>query len=355
MNSLRITLLCLIGALGVALSAGAVDARAAVDGAHDFDFNSGTWTTHITRLVQPLSGSKETMELRGTVAVRPVWGGRAQLEEIEADGPAGHFEGLTVFLYNPATHEWSLYFASSQDGSLNTPSIGEFRGGRGEFYNSELYHGRQVLVRIVWSDIHKDSHRFEQSFSADGGRTWEPNFSAILTRNDAAVAQAPGVAALPAVNHDFDWQFGTFKVHMTRQPHPLTSDDAWTELDGTVAVRPVWGGRANLAEVVADGPSGHLEFLSLRLYDPQAQQWSLNFASSSRGIFGMPMVGAFHDGRGEFYSFEPVNERMTWTRFVFADLKADSHRDEQAFSADGGRSWDVNWRNASRRAGQPAR
>lgn len=76
-------------------------APAVRDGQHDFDFNLGVWHTHITRTVDPLAGSSESVELNGTVTVRKVWDGKAELEEIEADGPKGHWEGLTLFLYNP--------------------------------------------------------------------------------------------------------------------------------------------------------------------------------------------------------------------------------------------------------------
>jgi hypothetical protein len=65
---------------------------------------------------------------------------------------------------------------------LSLPEVGEFRNGRGEFFDQETYNGRTILVRGVWSDITPDSHRFEQSFSDDGGKTWEPNFVATLTR-----------------------------------------------------------------------------------------------------------------------------------------------------------------------------
>ncbi len=152
------------------------------DGQHDFDFNLGTWKTHIRRLLNPLTGSSTWTELNGTVAVRKVWDGRAQLEEIEASGASGRFEGLTLFLYNPAAHQWSLNFSNSRSGTLSLPEVGEFRNGRGEFFDQETYNGRTILVRGVWSDITPDSHRFEQSFSDDGGKTWEPNFVATLTR-----------------------------------------------------------------------------------------------------------------------------------------------------------------------------
>jgi hypothetical protein len=161
---------------------GSQEVSAQRDGQHDFDFNFGTWKTHIKRLQHPLTGSSTWVTLDGTVVVRKVWDGRAQLEEVEADGPASHHESLSLFLYHPQSHQWTIHFAGSTDGALSPPATGEFRNGRGEFYDQEPYNGRAILVRIIWSDISADSHRFEQSFSDDGGKTWEPNFVATLTR-----------------------------------------------------------------------------------------------------------------------------------------------------------------------------
>jgi len=152
------------------------------NGQHDFDFNFGKWRTHIQSLQHPLSGSTTWVKLEGTVTVRKVWDGRASLEEIEADGPAGHFEGTTLFLYNPKSHQWSQTFANSETGSLEIPAIGEFKNRRGEFYSQEVYNGRAVLVRGIWSEIKTDTHRFEQAYSDDGGKTWETNFIANLER-----------------------------------------------------------------------------------------------------------------------------------------------------------------------------
>lgn len=157
-------------------------ATAAHDGRHDFDFKDGTWKTHIRRLRHPLSGSSEWIELNGTVTTHKVWGGKALLEEVEADGPDGHFEDLGLFLYNPATKQWSQYFATCNDGVMGAPMFGEFTNGRGEFYDQEDVNGRSILARFIWLDIRPDSHRVEQAFSADGGKTWEPNFVADLTR-----------------------------------------------------------------------------------------------------------------------------------------------------------------------------
>jgi hypothetical protein len=171
---------------GAPWATGAPPAPAAVaqhDGQHDFDFNFGVWKTHIRRIVDPLSGSGKSSEMNGTVTVRKVWGGRAQLEEIAADGPKGHWEGLTLFLYNPSAHQWSQQFANAKQGMLEpSPLIGEFKNGRGELYSLDTLNGRTILARGVWSDIKPNSHHFEVAYSADGGATWAPVFIADLTR-----------------------------------------------------------------------------------------------------------------------------------------------------------------------------
>ncbi|MDQ3744499.1 MAG: hypothetical protein M3444_08965 [Acidobacteriota bacterium] len=152
------------------------------DGAHDFDFEIGTWKTHLRRLLNPLTGSTTWVEYEGTTVVRKVWNGRANLVELVADGPAGHFEGLSLRLYNPESRQWSLNFANADSGVMAQPTIGEFKNGRGEFFDQEAYKGRAVLVRFVISDITPNSCRFEQAFSDDGGKTWEVNWVATDTR-----------------------------------------------------------------------------------------------------------------------------------------------------------------------------
>jgi hypothetical protein len=152
------------------------------NGQHDFDFEIGTWKTHLSRLLHPLNGSTTWIHLEGTSVVRKVWDGRANLVELEADGPTGHIEVLSLRLYNPESHQWSLNYANSDAGTLGQPTIGEFNGGRGEFFDQETFNGRAILVRNVWSDITPNSCRFEQSFSGDGGKSWEVNWIATDTR-----------------------------------------------------------------------------------------------------------------------------------------------------------------------------
>jgi hypothetical protein len=152
------------------------------DGQHDFDFAIGVWRSRVSRLVNPLTGSKNWVEFEGTTVVRKVWGGRANLAELDAEGPTGRLQALSLRLYNPQSRQWSLNSANVKTGKLGVPTVGEFRNGRGEFYDHEEFNGRAILVRNIWSDITPDSCRFEQAFSDDGGKTWEVNWIAVDTR-----------------------------------------------------------------------------------------------------------------------------------------------------------------------------
>jgi hypothetical protein len=155
------------------------------DGQHDFDFEIGTWKIHLKRLEKRLAGSTTWIEFDGTSVTRKVWDGRAQLEEFETDSPGGgHIEGLTLRLYDPQTHQWSLYWATSKSGAIGPPTIGEFKNGRGEFFDTEPSgpNGRAILVRFIWSKTDTNTPHFEQSFSDDGGKTWEVNWITDQTR-----------------------------------------------------------------------------------------------------------------------------------------------------------------------------
>ena len=152
------------------------------DGARDFDFEIGRWKTELRRLKKPLAGSSEWVRYSGTTTVTRIWGGKANLVELDVDGPAGRLQALSLRLYNPETREWTLNFANAAGGTLGLPSVGAFRSGRGEFYSHERYGDRTVLVRFVISDIKADSVRFEQAFSIDGGRSWETNWVAVDRR-----------------------------------------------------------------------------------------------------------------------------------------------------------------------------
>lgn len=152
------------------------------DGSRDFDFEFGSWRAKLKRLVDPLSGSEEWVEYEGTSVVRRVWDGEANLGELDVEGPAGRIRGLTLRLYDPQARQWYIRWANARDGAVGEPMIGGFEGNRGVFYNQELFSGRAILVRFVFSDISESAFEFEQAFSDDGGKSWEPNWVATFTR-----------------------------------------------------------------------------------------------------------------------------------------------------------------------------
>ncbi len=178
--------------------------------------------------------------------------------------------------------------------------------------------------------------------------------TALLSLVAAAAAPSPTIAqpapatqAAPAAQkngqQDFDWEIGAWKTQLKRRLRPLTGSNEWVEYEGTTIVREALDGRANLAELEVRGPHGRIEGVSLRLYNPQAGQWALHYANIANGTLTLPVIGAFSDGRGEFYAADTLDGRSILVRFVISDITADSAHFEQAYSADGGKTWETNW------------
>ena len=149
------------------------------DGVHDFDFAIGKFHTHIRRVPDPFGEPTKLVVYDGIKTTRKILDGFGDVETIEADGPK-HLSVLNLFFYDKTTRQWVLYFP--QAGDVGTPQIGEFHDGVGTFVGQASYKGRTMLVRQQWSPTGPNSYRFEQSFSADYGKTWVSNFIADLTR-----------------------------------------------------------------------------------------------------------------------------------------------------------------------------
>jgi hypothetical protein len=194
-TSIKSALAGLFGLLGLILSVTRVSAQtvpelslpkhgsALRDGSHDFDFDFGNWITHSSRLLHPLTGSKQWVEMDGVTIVKTIWGGRANLAEFKADGPAGPLELLSLRWYNPVARQWYLDFATPAVGALGIPNIGEFKNGRGDFYDQETINGKSILIKFSIWEITTDTAQSEQAFSDDGGKTWEVNWINRYTRD----------------------------------------------------------------------------------------------------------------------------------------------------------------------------
>ena len=155
------------------------------DGSHDFDFLIGNWKAHVRRLPLRLQGSDKWDVYDGISNHKKLLDSNANFEEFDAYSAGLHErnKGQTLRLYNPETHQWSIYLVDVDKGTLDLPPvIGQFAGKRGEFYSQDKFKGRAIFVRYVWLDISPKSARMEQSWSADGGKTWEVNWICELSR-----------------------------------------------------------------------------------------------------------------------------------------------------------------------------
>jgi hypothetical protein len=104
-----------------------------------------------------------------------MWDG-AEIDQAAFDGPNGHIEGLVARLYSPESHQWRLYWTSRKSGVFDLPQVGEFKNGRGEFFAQDTVNGKTILIRFEWTNLNTESPHFEQSYSEDGGKTWEVNW-----------------------------------------------------------------------------------------------------------------------------------------------------------------------------------
>ncbi len=313
-------------------------AMQSVDQRHAFDFHFGTWRTHI------LSRASATkwVKMTGTVIDQPLWGGKANLEKIEASGAGGHFQGITLFLYNPKSGEWSQQFASGSDGIMNEPLYGRFANGRGVLYGWSG-DGQKIIERDTWSDTTPNSYHFEIASSADGGKSWVKEFIAQLTRlkqePEYDTPYTPGSG--PA--HDFDFNMGRWHSQIRAVLNPLSAPNMWTDLQGTHTVYRVWGDWADIGQLEVDGPNGHEEDMALRMYDRKTQQWRVYFANSSSGTLDQPMVGTFKDGVGTFVFLDEMEGKTVLVRNVWSGITPKSCHQDWAVSADGGRTWVPTW------------
>ncbi|HEX8816281.1 MAG TPA: hypothetical protein VF753_12335 [Terriglobales bacterium] len=144
---------------------------AAAAGQHDFDSLAGTWKAHTKYRAHPFAPSDPWIDFDGTETFSKIWDGA--LLEVSAGANTNGPVGLMLYTYNPQSHQWSVYFASKKDGKVGLPNVGEFRNGQGEFFVQDTLNGKSMLNRYIWSQTASSSPHFEESWSADGGRTWQ--------------------------------------------------------------------------------------------------------------------------------------------------------------------------------------
>lgn len=153
-----------------------------VGGVHDFDFFIGSWRVHHRRLKERLTDNQEWNEFSGTCASRKILGGLGNMDDNILDLPEGTYYAVTVRTYDRAKDQWTIWWIDSRNpGQLDPPVVGRFENGVGTFYADDTFKGKPIRVRFLWRKLAATPH-WEQAFSADGGKTWETNWSMDFTK-----------------------------------------------------------------------------------------------------------------------------------------------------------------------------
>lgn len=182
------------------------------DRARDFDFWMGRWSIHNRRLRERLKGSTEWDEFASTCVAHPLPGGLGNEDEYRTDF-AGGFVGMSFRFFNRATNQWAIYWADSRRGVLDPPVVGTFSGDTGIFEGTDTFEGRPIRVRFTWSLVTTASPRWEQAFSADGGKTWETNWVMEMTRPDAS----GGARSAGSIEHLKDFPVVEFRRYKIKE------------------------------------------------------------------------------------------------------------------------------------------
>lgn len=163
-------------------------------------------------------------------------------------------------------------------------------------------------------------------------------------------SSTPGATAIrPPGPHDFDFEFGTWRVHHRVK---RATQGAWLEFDGTCTARSLMDGSANVEDHVFDKPTGVSRGVGLRAYDPKSELWAIWWIDGRdpHGSLDPPVKGRFVNGVGTFYSDGTLGGKPVRTRFTWSHITPSSARWEQAYSYDAGTTWDTNWVMEFRRA-----
>jgi len=150
---------------------------------HDFDFLHGSWVVRHRKLRRRLAGDTSWDEFGGTMRCRPILSGLGNVDDNVIHLPDGSYEACTLRLYNPASGCWSIHWVDGRDPKLDPPLTGGFADSTGTFLGEDVFEGRPILIRFLWTPG-LAAARWEQAFSDDGGASWETNWSMAFSRAD---------------------------------------------------------------------------------------------------------------------------------------------------------------------------
>ncbi|WP_206185323.1 hypothetical protein [Sphingosinicella sp. CPCC 101087] len=310
--------------------------------AHDWDWLEGSWDVWHRRLRQRLAGSDAWDEFPGKSVLWKLMGGFGTIDDNMLHLPNGLYRGLGLRAFDPVARRWSIWWLDGRNaGRMDPPVVGGFEGDSGTFVGADTFEGRPIIVRFRWFDINGPRPHWEQAFSPDGGATWEINWRNFFTRTTPEQVPLP---PSPDAPRHWDFLVGRWTVRHRRLKQRLAGSTQWEEFGGTLHNWPVLGGFGNVGDNVLELPSGTYRGASVRAFDPAAGLWSSWWLDGrTAATLAPPLQGTLDRNGGtllgdDLHEGRAVKVRVRWLR-----LAPDSIRWEQAYSADGGASWEVNW------------
>ncbi|MES2055149.1 MAG: hypothetical protein V4564_04345 [Pseudomonadota bacterium] len=317
----------------------------AVDHAHDWDWLRGSWDVSHKRLKTRLAGSTEWEEFAGKSVLWTTLGGLGTIDDNALDFPDGTYRGLGIRAFDPASGTWSIWWLDGRNATrIDAPVRGGFHGDEGAFSGPDIFEGRPVTARFRWHEIHSARPHWDQALSTDGGRTWEINWRNWFTRTSATPVPLPARTDTAPGSGDWDFLVGSWSVRHRKLTRRLVGSTDWIEFGGTLTNWPVLGGRGNVGDNMFDLPGGRYRGVGLRALDGETGLWNSWWLDGrTPDEITAPVSGKFANGSrtltgDDVHEGKPVKARIIWSR-----ITATSARWEQALSADGGATWEVNW------------
>ena len=333
--------LALMAASGAAISLPAAAAAPETDWA----WLLGDWDVWHSRLKDRLVNSSEWQEFAGKSSFWNTLGGLGNVDDNSLDLPGGVYRGLSVRAFDPKAGSWAIWWLDGRNPErIDPPVRGGFKGDEGEFIGTDIHKGTPVTVRFRWHEVRSKRPWWDQSFSTDGGKTWETNWRNYFTRKRSQASGLPRIENDPPEARAWDFLAGQWKVRNRKLRKRLAGSRDWDEFDSTLTNWQVLGGRGNVGDNLFDGPGTPYRGMSLRAYNVEKREWlSWWVDARSPANIGAPLRGRFLEGSATLigddqHDGRPVKVRSQWTR-----TDGNSPHWEQAYSTDGGQSWEINW------------
>jgi hypothetical protein len=343
MELTRRALLQHLSLAGAACALGAPRISGADTTGHEKDWLwlQGNWDVHHERLRDRLVGSTTWDEFGGRTSMWLTLGGLGTIDDCLLYLPAGSYRAIAPRAFDPATGQWNIWWLDGRmAGKLDPPVRGVFAGSEGEFRGADVHKGTPVTVRFRWHETNGKRPWWDQSFSTDGGRSWEINWRNYFTKTQAEptpVSLDPGEKIAEQAG---DWAFlaGRWNVRNQR-----LKAGQWQSFASTLHNRPVMGGLGNVGDNVFHAPGGTYRGMSMRAFDADGGVWrSWWLDGRTPSDIGPAVAGRFDKGTGTLIGEDMQNGEKVQVRSRWSHITRNTARWEQAVSRDG-KAWEANW------------